>query len=174
MIREVGGRRPEVDESAFVAEGVTVVGSVRIGAGASIWYGSVLRADTEDISVGANSNIQDGSVLHADPGDPVDVGERVTVGHGAVLHGAVVEDDCLIGMRATLLNGARIGSGSIVAAGAMVTGGKVIPPGSLVMGAPAKVVREVSDEERSEIAVSWREYVESAALHRAAGAGQDR
>jgi carbonic anhydrase/acetyltransferase-like protein (isoleucine patch superfamily) len=172
MIREIGGRRPEVDESAFIADGVTVVGSVRIGARASIWYGSVLRADTEDISVGASSNIQDGSVLHSDPGYPVEVGDRVTVGHGAMIHGATVEDDCLIGMRSILLNGARIGAGSIVAAGAMVTGGKVIPPGSLVIGAPAKVLREVTDEERTQIADGWREYVEVADLHRAAGSGQ--
>ena len=168
MIMEVGGHCPAVDEDAFVADNATVIGRVVLAAGSSVWYGSVLRGDDESISLGVNSNVQDGSIFHADPGDPVKVGNGVTVGHGAVIHGATVEDLCLIGMRAILLNGARVGRGSIVAAGAVITGGQVIPPGSLVMGFPAKVVRSVTDAESAEIDASWKEYVAAARVHRTA------
>ena len=114
LITGVGGREPKVDPEAFVAPTASVVGDVTLEAGASVWYGAVLRGDVESISVGAGSNVQDNCTLHADPGFPVRVGERVSIGHNAVVHGATVEDDCLIGMGATVLNGAVIGAGSLI------------------------------------------------------------
>ena len=123
LIMGIGGRDPKCDEEAFVAPLPSVIGDVTLGAGASVWYGAVLRGDVERIAIGAGSNIQDNCTLHADPGFPMTVGERVSVGHNAVLHGATVEDDCLIGMGATVLNGAVIGAGSLVAAQALVPQG---------------------------------------------------
>lgn len=161
----VNGREPSIDPSAFVAAGATVVGSVELGPRVGIWYGAVLRADTEEITVAADSNLQDGAIVHCDPGLPTRIGSRVTVGHGAVIHGAVVGDDCLIGMRATVLNGARVGAGSLVAAGAVVREGTEIPPGSLVAGIPAAVKRELTAEERARVADAWQEYVTRAAEH---------
>ncbi|MFB6890429.1 gamma carbonic anhydrase family protein [Kitasatospora sp. NPDC056327] len=151
LIAEVGGRVPAVDPTAFVAPNAVVVGSVTVGAGAGVWYGAVLRGDAETITVGAGSNIQDNCTLHADLGFPLVLGERISVGHNAVLHGCVIEDDVLIGMNATVLNGARIGTGSLVAAGAVVPQGTVVPPGSLVAGVPARVRRELTEEERAGI-----------------------
>ncbi len=116
LIVGIGGREPQVDPEAFVAPTATVIGDVTLHAGASVWYGAVVRGDVERITVGANANVQDNVTLHADPGFPVNVGERVSIGHNAVVHGAAVEDDCLIGMGATVLNGAVIGAGSLVAA----------------------------------------------------------
>ena len=133
--------RPAVAGGAWVAPGATVVGRVEIADGASVWYGAVIRADLERIVVGAGSNVQDGAVLHADPGLPTLVGAGVSIGHGAVVHGCVVEDDCLIGIRAAVLNGARVGAGSLVAAGAVVLEGTDIPPRSLVAGVPGKTPR---------------------------------
>ncbi|WP_433868464.1 gamma carbonic anhydrase family protein [Saccharopolyspora sp. CA-218241] len=167
----IDGFSPQVDPGAFVAPGAALIGRVRLGAGASVWYGAVLRGDTEHISVGAGSNVQDGCVVHADPGFPCAVGEGVTVGHRAVLHGCTVEDGALIGMGAVLLNGCRVGAGSLVAAGAVVLEGTEIPPGSLVAGTPAKVRRELRDPERAELAVAAEKYVANAAKHRAALAG---
>lgn len=112
LITGIGGREPRIDEGAFVAPTASVIGDVTLHAGASVWYGAVLRGDVESIAVGASSNVQDNCTLHADPGFPVNVGERVSIGHNAVVHGATVEDDCLIGMGATVLNGAVIGAGS--------------------------------------------------------------
>ena len=165
LVADFGDRRPEIDPSAWVAPGCTVIGSVRLAAGASVWYGSVLRADTENITIGAGSNIQDGTIVHADPGFPTIVGCRVCVGHRAVLHGCVIEDEVLIGMGAVVLNGARIGSGSLVAAGAGVLQGSVIPPGSLVAGLPARVRRELSDVERADIVLSAERYASRARSH---------
>ena len=139
----IDSHRPQIAEDAFIAPATVVVGRVRIGARSSVWYGSVLRGDDEEIVVGEDSNVQDLSVMHADPGYPAVLGDRVTVGHRAIVHGARVEDDVLIGMGAILLNGARIGSGSVIAAGAVVTPGAEIPPASLVAGIPAKVLRPV-------------------------------
>lgn len=167
QIAAVGDRRPEIAESAFVAPGAHVLGDVTIGPESSVWYTSVLRGDAEAISVGAGSNIQDGCVLHADPGFPCSVGDRVTVGHRAVLHGCIISDDVLIGMSATVLNGATIGSWSLVAAGAVVLGGTEIPEGSLVAGVPAKVVRELNDLERANLAFSAQHYVAMASDHAA-------
>ncbi|GAA2765547.1 gamma carbonic anhydrase family protein [Streptomyces paradoxus] len=166
MITGIGGREPEIDGTAFVAPTASVIGGVTLGAGASVWYGAVVRGDVEAISVGASSNVQDNCTLHADPGFPVSVGERVSIGHNAVVHGATVEDDCLIGMGATVLNGAVIGAGSLVAAQALVPQGMVVPPGSLVAGVPAKVRRELSEEERQGITLNGTMYAELAKAHR--------
>ncbi|MEU1285152.1 gamma carbonic anhydrase family protein [Kitasatospora sp. NPDC005856] len=166
LIAAVGGRVPAVDPGAFVAPNAVVVGDVTVAAGAGIWYGAVLRGDAESISVGAGSNIQDNCTLHADPGFPLVVGERISVGHNAVLHGCTVEDDVLVGMNATVLNGARIGTGSLVAAGAVVPQGMVVPPGSLVAGVPAKVRRELTEEERAGITSNGAGYQLLADAHR--------
>lgn len=157
---------PSIDPAAFLAAGSTVIGAVQIAAGASVWYGAVLRADDDRISVGPDTNLQDGAIVHCDPGLPVVLGARVTVGHGAVVHGAVVEDDCLIGMRATLLNGVRLGAGSVVAAGAVVREGAAIPPGSLVAGVPASVRRATAETERTLITAACQEYLEKARRHK--------
>ncbi len=161
-----GDKRPEVAESAFVAPGAYVVGAVYLGEESSVWYGAVLRGDTEPIHIGARTNIQDGCVLHADPGYPATVGEGCVVGHNAVVHGCEIGAGCLIGMSATILNGARIGEGSIVAAGALVPEGKEFPARSLIIGAPAKRVREVTQEQTQDIARGVRTYIERAAGHR--------
>ncbi|MGW1214245.1 gamma carbonic anhydrase family protein [Streptomyces sp. NPDC002499] len=165
LITGIGGREPRIDETAFVAPTASVIGDVTLGAGASVWYGAVLRGDVERISVGARANIQDNCTLHADPGFPVSVGERVSVGHNAVVHGATVEDDCLIGMGATVLNGAVIGAGSLVAAQALVPQGMQVPPGSLVAGVPAKVRRELTVEEREGLTLNGTLYAELAKSH---------
>ncbi|WP_328418224.1 gamma carbonic anhydrase family protein [Streptomyces violaceus] len=166
MITGIGGREPQVDPEAFVAPTASVIGGVTLSAGASVWYGAVLRGDVEAISVGASSNVQDNCTLHADPGFPVTVGERVSIGHNAVVHGATVEDDCLIGMGATVLNGAVIGARSLVAAQALVPQGMVVPPGSLVAGVPAKVRRELTEEERQGVTLNGTMYAELAKAHR--------
>ncbi|MCK1798955.1 gamma carbonic anhydrase family protein [Streptomyces sp. XM4193] len=166
LIRAVGDRRPTIADGAFLAPTATVVGAVTLGEGASVWYGAVLRADFEPIEVGADSNIQDNCVIHTDPGYGARVGERVSVGHGAVLHGCVVEDDSLVGMGATVLNGARIGAGSLVAAQALVPQGMEVPPNSLVAGVPAKVRRELTEEERAGLVLNAEAYTGLAAAHR--------
>jgi carbonic anhydrase/acetyltransferase-like protein (isoleucine patch superfamily) len=165
LVVDFDDRRPDIDRAAWAAPGCTIVGSVRLAPGASVWYGSVLRGDTEDISIGAGSNIQDGCVVHADPGFPAVVGSRVSVGHRAVLHGCTIEDDVLIGMGALVLNGARIGSGSLVAAGAVVLEGTVVPSGSLVAGLPARVRRELSEDERADIIRNAERYADRARAH---------
>ncbi|MEU6537234.1 gamma carbonic anhydrase family protein [Streptomyces sp. NPDC047000] len=165
LVTGIGGREPRIDGTAFVAPTASVIGEVTLGAGASVWYGAVLRGDTERITVGAESNVQDNCTLHADPGFPVTVGERVSVGHNAVVHGATVEDDCLIGMGATVLNGAVIGAGSLVAAQALVPQGTVVPPGSLVAGVPAKVRRELTPEEREGITLNGTRYADLGKAH---------
>ncbi|GGS48924.1 gamma carbonic anhydrase family protein [Streptomyces griseoviridis] len=166
LIRGIGGREPEVDAEAFVAPTASVLGDVTLRAGASVWYGAVLRGDVERITVGADSNVQDNCTLHADPGFPVTVGERVSIGHNAVVHGASVGDDCLIGMGATVLNGAVIGAGSLVAAQALVPQGMVVPEGSLVAGVPAKVRRALTPEEREGLTLNGTMYVELGKAHR--------
>jgi carbonic anhydrase/acetyltransferase-like protein (isoleucine patch superfamily) len=132
-----------------------------------VWYGAVLRGDMDRIVVGADSNLQDGTIVHVDEGRPALIGERVGVGHRAIVHGCTVEDDCLVGMGSVLLNGVVVCAGSVVAAGAVVREGMVIPPGSLVAGVPAKVVRPVDDGLRDRIHATWQHYVELARRHRA-------
>jgi carbonic anhydrase/acetyltransferase-like protein (isoleucine patch superfamily) len=150
---------PSVHESAFVAPTAVLVGQVKVAQSASIWFNCVVRADINSITIGANSNIQDGCMLHVTNKHPLVVGDRVTAGHGAILHGCKVEDDCLIAMGAIVLDGAVIGSGSIVAAGAVVAPGSEIPPGSLVMGIPGKVIRQVTEGDRAKIERGWKNYV---------------
>ncbi|AWB96107.1 gamma carbonic anhydrase family protein [Agromyces badenianii] len=156
---------PALDETAFVAAGAVIVGDVRLAAGSSVWYNAVLRAEAEPITIGENSNLQDTVVGHVDAGYPLTLGRGVSVGHGAVLHGCTVEDDCLIGMSATVLNGAVIGAGSLVAAGAVVLEGTVVPPGSLVAGVPAKVRRELSETERAGIQRNAAAYLRHVEAH---------
>ncbi|MEU3875871.1 MULTISPECIES: gamma carbonic anhydrase family protein [Streptomyces] len=171
LIRGVAGKEPRVDATAFTAPTSVVLGDVTLGPGASVWYHAVLRADCGPVVLGAGSNVQDNCTVHVDPGFPVTVGERVTVGHNAVLHGCTVEDDVLIGMGATVLNGARIGAGSLVAAQALVPQGMQVPPGSLVAGVPAKVRRELTEEERAHIRLNAEMYTGLAAAHREAMEG---
>ena len=158
-------RSPQVHELAWLAPTATLIGGVRLGSCASVWFGAVLRADSADITIGQESNVQDGVVMHVDDGFPALVGDRVTVGHGAVLHGCTVEDDCLVGMGSTLLNGVTVGRGSIVAAGAVLLEGTTVPPGSLVAGVPGKVRRELSDGERAAIAHNAADYVRRAEVY---------
>jgi carbonic anhydrase/acetyltransferase-like protein (isoleucine patch superfamily) len=162
------GSTPAVHESAFVAPSASIIGNATLGPDSSAFYGVSVRADTAAIVVGAGSNLQDNVVLHADPGFPCTVGERVSVGHAAVVHGCTVEDDCLIGMGATVLNGAVIGAGSLVAAGAVVLEGTQVPPRSLVAGVPAKVRRDLSEEEYQSVLRNAAHYVELAKIHREA------
>lgn len=143
---------PQVPDSAWIAPGAYVIGDVHLGEESSVWYGAVLRGDTEPISIGARTNVQDGCVLHADPGYPAVVGEGCVVGHKAILHGCEIGDACLVGMNATVLNGAKIGEGSIVAAGAVVPEGREFPPRSLVVGIPARRVGDVGEEQARDIA----------------------
>ena len=156
-----------IDPSAFIARGAIVIGDVRLARNSSVWYNSVTRGDAERVEVGEGSNIQDLSMLHADPGFPCVVGRRVSVGHRAILHGCTVEDDCLIGMGAILLNGVRVGSGSVIGAGAVLTEGMQVPPGSVVLGMPGKVVREVDEAMRVRVDHTWKHYVELAREHAA-------
>ncbi len=161
-----GDTSPQVAESAWVAPGAYVIGDVHLGEKSSVWYGAVLRGDTEPISIGARTNVQDGCVLHADPGYPAVVGKGCVVGHNAVVHGCEIGDNCLVGMGATILNGAKIGDGSIVAAGAVVPEGREFPPRSLIVGIPANHIGEVTDEQTADIERGAGEYVERAASHR--------
>ena len=161
------GHAPQLDESTWLAPTSTVIGRVRLGAESSVFFGAVLRGDSADITVGERSNLQDNVVVHADPGFPALVGDGVSVGHGAVLHGCTVGDDSLVGMNATVLNGAVVGANCLIAAGAVVLEGTVIPDGSLVAGVPGKVRRELSEDEREGIRANARHYVE---LSRAYGA----
>jgi carbonic anhydrase/acetyltransferase-like protein (isoleucine patch superfamily) len=167
LIAALGDRVPAVDPTAFVAPSAVVVGDVALGPRASVWYGAVVRADAESIRIGADSNVQDGSTLHSDPGFPLVLGDRVTVGHRVVLHGARVDDDVLVGMGAVVMNGAHIGSGSIVAAGAVVTENAEVPPGSLVAGVPAKVVRDLGDAAVERIRANAVSYTDRLDQHRA-------
>jgi carbonic anhydrase/acetyltransferase-like protein (isoleucine patch superfamily) len=147
LILPFGPHSPIVDASAFVADNATLIGDVTLDERSSVFFGAVLRGDRAPITLGAGSNLQDNVVVHCDPGTPTSIGTGVSVGHGAVLHGCTIEDGCLIGMSATVLNRAVIGSESLVAAGAVVLEDTVIPPRSLVAGVPAKVRRELTEEE---------------------------
>ncbi|MEE7476452.1 gamma carbonic anhydrase family protein [Methylobacterium hispanicum] len=150
------------DASVWVAPGAHVIGQVHLGAGASVWFGAVLRGDNEPMRVGAGSNIQDGAVLHSDPGFPLTIGEGVTVGHRAIVHGCTVGDGTLIGMGATILNGARIGRGCIVGANALVKEGAEFPDGSLIVGMPARVVRSLGEAGAADLRRLAEHYVANA------------
>ena len=161
------GYRPEqIGDQVFIAENASVLGDVTIGDQASIWFGAVVRGDSDRIEIGQRSNVQDLCVLHTDPGFPCCIGQDVTIGHAAVVHGATVEDGALIGIRAVILNGARIGKGAIVGAGAVVTEGTEIPAGHLAVGVPAKVIRELSPENLERLGRSSARYVAASAAYR--------
>jgi carbonic anhydrase/acetyltransferase-like protein (isoleucine patch superfamily) len=167
MLIALGDKVPQVADGAWIAPTAVLAGSVVVGEGASIWYGVVLRADNEPITIGANCNVQDNAVFHVDAGKPVQLGEGVSVGHGAVVHGATVGDYVLIGMSATVMNQAVIGDESLIAAGALVTEGMIVPPRSLVAGVPAKVRRELTDAEVAKLHRNAEIYEEHRELHRA-------
>jgi carbonic anhydrase/acetyltransferase-like protein (isoleucine patch superfamily) len=160
----LGDKRPSVDTTAFVAPDATLVGDVRLGPQASIWFQAVARGDNEPIVIGAQSNVQEGAVLHADPGYPLTIGERVTIGHQAMVHGCTIGEGSLIGIQAVVLNGAKIGKHCLVGAGAVVTERKEFPDRSLILGAPAKVVRQLSDEDVKNLEANATGYAERAAV----------
>ncbi len=167
MIYALDGQNPDIHPDAWVAPGAHIMGRVRIGAGASVWFGAVLRGDNEWITVGEETNIQENSVLHTDWGFPLTIGARCTIGHKAMLHGCIIADGSLIGMGATVLNGAVIGAACLIGACALVTEGKVIQDGSLVMGAPGKVVRELDGPARARLLDSAANYAANARRFRA-------
>ncbi len=162
MVHRIGGKTPKVDGSAFVAWNAEVAGDVRLAERTSVWFSATLRGDIAPISVGRGTNVQDGATLHVDENLPCTLGERVTVGHNAILHGCTVGDDCLIGMGSIVLSGAVIGKESVVGAGALVTEGKSFPPRSLIIGSPAKAVRTIDDATLAKIRQNGRVYEELA------------
>jgi len=166
-IYALGDVAPQIDESAWVADSAQVIGDVHLGADASIWFNCVVRADNETMVIGRGTNIQDGSVLHSDHGSPLTIGESVTVGHQVMLHGCTVGNGSLIGIQSVVLNGARIGQYCLVGAGSLVTEGKEFPDGSLIMGRPAKVVRELTPEQIDGLRLSAAAYVANARRYKA-------
>ncbi|MEW6479040.1 MAG: gamma carbonic anhydrase family protein [Pseudomonadota bacterium] len=165
-IYELDGVAPRMADSAWVADNAQVMGDVALGEGASVWFGATVRGDTETITIGEGSNVQDGSVLHADHGFPLNIGARVTVGHQVMLHGCTIGDESLIGIGAVVLNGARIGRHCLVGAGSLVTEGKEFPDGSMILGRPAKVVRELTPEQIEGLRMSAAHYIENARRYR--------
>jgi carbonic anhydrase/acetyltransferase-like protein (isoleucine patch superfamily) len=157
---------PSVHATAFVHPDAIVLGDVTLGARVSVWPTAVLRGDTGSIVIGDESNVQDGTIIHVDYGAPTNVGRRVAIGHRAIVHGATIDDECLIAMGAILLNGVQIGSGSIVGAGAVCREGMVVPPNSLVLGVPGRIVRETTSAERERIARTIDSYLELQQAHR--------
>jgi carbonic anhydrase/acetyltransferase-like protein (isoleucine patch superfamily) len=158
---------PDLSQAAFVAANATVIGNVTIGVGASIWYGAVVRGDVERIEIGIYTNIQDGAILHGDPGLPTVLEDYVTIGHRAVVHSAHIERGCLIGIGAVILDGVRVGAGSIIGAGSVVT--KEVPPQSLVIGVPGKIVRPVSEQEAADLIEHAERYAKLALVHASKG-----
>ena len=161
----IDGVGPQLGDGAWVAPSADLIGDARLGPRASVWFGAVIRADNTPIILGEESNFQDGAIGHSDPGAPLTIGARVTVGHQAILHGCTVEDEALIGMGARILNGAVIGSQCIVGAGALVTEGKVFEPRSLIVGSPARAVRQLSEEQVAMLRLSAAHYAEKAARY---------
>jgi carbonic anhydrase/acetyltransferase-like protein (isoleucine patch superfamily) len=171
-VRSYAGKHPRIGQGVFLAETCALIGDIVIGDESSIWYSTVLRGDVMSIRVGARTSMQDGTIVHVTSQQfGTTVGNDCTIGHGAILHGCTVEDECLIGMGSTILDGARIGRGSLVGASALVTPGTDIPPGSLVIGVPARVVRPVNRKEREQIEYGAAHYVELARRY-LAGEGQ--
>ncbi|MCB0735098.1 MAG: gamma carbonic anhydrase family protein [Bacteroidetes bacterium] len=159
---QLGPHSPEVEENVFIADNARVIGSVKLKSDSSVWFGAVLRGDTEPIQVGIGTNIQDNATIHTDPGFPVVLGDHCIIGHNAVVHGARLANHVLIGMHATVLNGAEIGEFSIIGANALVTSNTIIPPRSIVMGVPGKVVGQVDEAAMDRIRENARVYVERA------------
>ncbi|GAB2854679.1 gamma carbonic anhydrase family protein [Pseudoduganella ginsengisoli] len=163
-IYQLGDHAPDIDASAFVADNATLIGKVTLRANASVWYGATLRGDNERITIGENSNVQEGTVMHTDMGYPLDVGNNVTIGHQAMLHGCTIGDGSLIGIQAVVLNGAKIGKGCLVGAGALVTEGKEFPDNQLIIGSPAKAVRTLTPEDVARLQGSADSYVQRGRL----------
>ena len=161
----LGDLGPSLAHGAWAAPSADLIGDVRLGARASVWFGAVIRADNTPIIIGEESNLQDGSVGHSDPGAPLTIGARVTIGHQAIVHGCTIADDCLIGMGARILNGAVLGPECLVGAGALITEGKQFEGGSLIVGVPARVVRPLTGEEKAALRVSAAHYAEKAARY---------
>ncbi len=159
---QLEGNAPHIADSAWVADSAQVIGNVELADDSSVWFGAILRGDTEPLRIGRGSNVQDGTIIHADAGFPVTVGEGVTIGHQVMLHGCSIGDGSLIGIQAVILNGARIGKHCLVGAGALVTEGKEFPDGSMIIGAPAKVVRQLTPEQIERLKGSAAHYVENA------------
>ena len=151
---ELGGRQPRIAPDAWVAPSADLVGDVRLAERASVWFGAVIRADNTPILIGARTNIQDGAMLHSDPGAPCTIGDDVTVGHHAILHGCTIGDRVLVGMGATILNRAVIGEDCLIGAGALITEGKTFPPGHLILGSPARAVRPLDDAQKAMLKAS--------------------
>lgn len=162
---------PSLSDTVWLAPGSVIVGDVEIGEHSSVWYNAVVRGDSDAVRIGARTNLQDGVVVHTQAGDPAMIGDDVSVGHGAVVHGARIEDGCLVGMNATVLSGAIVGAGSLVAAGALVPQGMQVPPGSLVAGVPARVVRELREADREAVRLNAERYAGYTAAHRDATRG---
>jgi carbonic anhydrase/acetyltransferase-like protein (isoleucine patch superfamily) len=159
-IYQLGDDAPEIDASAYIAESANLIGKVTIEAKASVWFGVTIRGDNERITIGENSNVQEGTVMHTDMGFPLVVGKNVTIGHQAMLHGCTIGDGALIGIQAVVLNGAKIGKGCLVGAGALVTEGKEFPDNSLIVGAPAKVVRTLTEQDLTRLQANAAHYAE--------------
>jgi carbonic anhydrase/acetyltransferase-like protein (isoleucine patch superfamily) len=157
---------PRIHPTAYIAPTAAVMGQVTLEEESSVWYGAVVRGDMAPVVIGAQTNLQDGAIVHVDDGMPCMIGRRVGVGHRAILHGCVIEDECLIGMGAVVLNEARVGAGSVIAAGAVIPESMRIPPGSLVMGVPGRIVRPVSPALSERVTATWSHYVELAREHR--------
>lgn len=165
MIYSLDGQKPELEEGSFAAPDASLIGKVRLGKGASVWFQSVARGDNEWITIGEDSNIQDLSMMHTDIGFPLNVGTRVTVGHKVILHGCTIADEALIGMGSTLMNGAKVGQHSIIGAGSLIGEGREIPEGVLAFGTPARVIRDLTAEEIKLILTSAEHYAENAARY---------
>ena len=161
MIYDFEGHTPKIDPNCWVASNAVIIGKVELKKDSNIWFNSVLRGDVEPITVSEGSNIQDGTVIHTDPGCPTIIGKNVTIGHLVMLHGCIIEDDCLIGIGSTILNKAKIGKNSIIGANALVTENKIIPERSLVLGSPGKIIRQVTDKEIESIKENARHYVDN-------------
>jgi carbonic anhydrase/acetyltransferase-like protein (isoleucine patch superfamily) len=164
---EIDGVAPQLDWGAWAAPSADLIGDVRLGARASVWFGAVIRADNTPIILGEETNFQDGAIGHSDPGAPLTIGARVTIGHQAILHGCTVSDDCLIGMGARVLNGAFLGPECLVGANALITEGKRFEEGGLIVGAPARLIRPLTDQEKAALRLSAAHYTEKAARYAA-------
>ncbi len=161
-VYEVDSKTPKIDETVYIADGATVIGDVTLSKDASVWTGAVLRGDNDWVKIGAGTNMQEGAVLHADPGYPLLVGANVTIGHQAMLHGCTVGDGALIGIQAVVLNGAIIGKNCLVGAGALVTEGKIFPDNTLIIGSPARVLKQISAEQLKIMQRDTADYVDRA------------
>lgn len=166
MLYPFAGEEPKIAEDVFLAPGCKIIGEVKIKEGASVWYNAVIRGDLAKIEIGQQSNIQENSSLHVDHDQELIIGDKVTIGHGAVIHSCAIKDNCLIGMGATILNGAVIGENSIIGANALITEGKKIPPGSLVIGVPGKVIKQLNNKQIKQLSQHAEDYAKLASKYK--------